>query len=904
MNRKTIVFLAYFTFICFASTLAQDNNYGVDEANTKFNLKEGVLGGDTLYDYLLLKDHIDVSGVPLGGIGVGNINLSPGGQFTRIGINNIHMPIKRSESSFFAIWSRQAGRTEAVRLVRDTNIRHGLRGVNHTQYTGLFPTVELSYRENGLAAEPVIRAYSGLVPHNIKDSSLPVVWFEIDLVSEQSGEVSLAFSWEDFIGLYRDPKNLNGFDFGQLLEGNRSQLSNGESWPLREKAATKVRDFQLANWKGIVQYATDSLTPRKMTFQNYVNQVVIAVEQNKDTEITCLPAFDKRDTTDIWKNFAINGTFGQSVTKDACLSPQSADGKASVIAAKTFLEAGKKKTLRFMLVWWAPEMHIDKAKAPKGSYWPYGADYNKYYHNYFGNMNALISYAVANRERIRKQTTEWHQPVMASSLPDWYKFKLINSGYVIYTNIVLNKKGDVMSNEGAMGGFGGTMDQRISSHPFYQKFFTDLDRSEMNIFADSMEPEGNILHFIGHYYVGIGTVGGRVPTEKGHMIDNSSGWIIQLTKDFEQTGDIGYLRSHITKVKQSIAFLHSCMPRGSRIPIGQTTYDDFSHPPLYSYYAGVWLTTLKAYEAIGEAINDKEIADYARRQFELSQREVIDKLWNGRYFAYGCEPDGSKRIDCILFTGQLAGQFLSRYCGWGDIYPLDMVKASLISQFKISLSQTPDYYANKVWDINLNRGIDNPGSQCWPFYLESYTALTGMQAGFYSDAMDIMKHIQLVHLRNGWTWTQNLWNPSDITYMTAPVTWFSTDVLAGAGINLPRRELRLAPIVQGNKKVVLPLYYPCFWGTLTADPATKELKLSITKTFGDNHVMLEKIISEHVGLPTTERKITNIPPFIVQEGKVLDLSHYWNEIVNCQLEAPVLPEASKHNFRYAKKQYH
>lgn len=46
--------------------------------------------------------------------------------------------------------------------------------------------------------------------------------------------------------------------------------------------------------------------------------------------------------------------------------------------------------------------------------------------------------------------------------------------------------------------------------------------------------------------------------------------------------------------------------------------------------------------------------------------------------------------------------------------------------------------------------------------------------------MDILKHIQLVHLRQGWTWTQNLWNPSDITYMTAPVTRFSPDVLAGA----------------------------------------------------------------------------------------------------------------------------
>lgn len=625
MNRKLITLLAFCALSCSVITQAQ-NNYGVEEANTKFRLKDGVLGGDTDYNYLSLENHVDVSGVPLGGIGVGNINFSPSGQFTRIGINNIHMPIKRSDASFFSLWSKQGEVTKAVRLVRDDEPKYGMKGVENTQYTGLFPTAELNFSNNNLPVTPVIRAWSGLVPHNLKDSSLPVTWFEIDLVSEEDTEVSLAFSWEDFIGLYSDPVSLRGMDFGQLLDGNRSELSNGERWPLREKAETNVKEYQTAGWKGFMQYAVDSLQPRKMTFQNYVNQVFVAVEQGKDLNVTWLPAYDKASGGNVWQSFIKEGAFAQPQPGDELLSPAGQQAKASVLAVKTKLQGGKKKTLRLMLAWWAPEMHIDKANAPKGSYWPSGSDYNKYYHNYFNQINSLLSYAITNRERIKTQTVEWHKPIMESTLPDWYKFKLINCGYVIYTNIILNKKGDVMSNEGAMGGFGGTMDQRISSHPFYQKFFTQLDRSEMNIFADSMDPEGYILHFIGHYYVGMGTVGGRVPTEKGHMVDNSSGWIIQLIKDYEQTGDIEYLKAHVEGVKQVMNFLRSCMPRGSQIPIGATTYDDFSHPPLYSYYAGVWLTTLKAYEAIGQAIGDEAIVEYARKQFDVSQKEAIQKL--------------------------------------------------------------------------------------------------------------------------------------------------------------------------------------------------------------------------------------------------------------------------------------
>ncbi|MCD8080527.1 MAG: non-lysosomal glucosylceramidase, partial [Bacteroides sp.] len=650
MSRKNIVWLLFCMLTCFVFRAhAQHNNYGVEEANTKFSLKEGVLGGDTGYDYLSLKDHEDTSGVPLGGIGVGNINLSPSGQFTRIGINNIHMPIKRSDASFFSLWSHQHGKKSAVRLVRDESLQLGMKGVEHTQYTGLFPTAELHYENNGLPVTPVIRAWSGLVPHNLKDSSLPVVWFEIDLESREDTEVSLAFSWEDFIGLYTDPQTLEGLDFGQLLTGNRSELSNGERWPLWEKAETRIRPCDLPGWKGLVQYATDSLRPRKMTFQNYVDQVWIAVEQDKDQEITYLPAYDPASGEKAWKDFIDRGRF-DTASAETLLSPSAGASGASALAVKTRLQAGKKKTIRLMLAWWAPEIHIDKTTAPRGSYWPYGADYNKYYHNFFRDMPALVSYAQANRARILRQTTEWHLPILESTLPDWYKFKLINCGYVIYTNIVHNKKGDVMSNEGAMGGFGGTMDQRISSHPFYQKFFTGLDRSEMDIFADSMDPDGYILHFIGHYYVGMGTVGGRVPTEKGYTLDNSSGWIIQLAKDYEQTGDLDYLRKHIVGVKQALNFLRSCMPEGSQIPVGATTYDDFPHPPLYSYYAGVWLTTLKACEAIAEALDDHSLMEYARRQFDISREEVLRKLWNGRFFAYGCEPDGSKRLDSVLCT--------------------------------------------------------------------------------------------------------------------------------------------------------------------------------------------------------------------------------------------------------------
>lgn len=894
MKNRILLVLCLLSFSLLVG--AQEDNYGAGAANVRFIPSQGLLGGRIDFDYLRLKNHPGNSGVPLGGIGVGNVEFAPDGRFARIGINNIHLPIRKSTASFFSLWYKGQKSSEAVRLVHDSLSQYGLSGVQEIYYTGLFPRVEMDFGNSIPGVNATIRAFSPLIPHDVKNSSLPIAFFDVDLISQEGGEVSVAFSWEDFIGRgIKEPKDIKGMD-GQLFGQDRNSLCNGEAWPERPLEQTYSEPWAYGNMFGVRQFAAGPLKPKRANFQNYVSEVAVLAEVDNSVEVSVLPSFGIEGNDDAWEQFKQTGNFENISQKVTLLSIPGQQIGGSAVALKTRLKANEKKTVRFMLVWFYPEMTIDRGKDPLEYYWVGGSDYGRYFHNYFNRIDQLVNYGYENRENFRKKTAEWQLPVLNSTMPDWYKFKLINSGYVIYTNMILNKKGDVTVNEGGMGGLAGTMDQRISSHPFYQKFFTQLDRSEMMIFADAQQSKGNITHFIGHYYFGMGTVGGRIPTEDGWMIDNTGGWIIQLVKDYEQTGDFHYLNRYAGRVYNGMSFLKSLMPEGLHIPIGGTTYDDFTHPPVYSYGASIYLATLKAAQIVAHAMKDTVRENEYKEQFDKTQKDMIRLLWNGRFFSYGCELDGSGRKDNLLFTGQLGGQFVSRYCGWGDVIPMEMTKASLVSQFKISLSKTPDYYANKVWDITLNRGIDNRGSQCWPFYLESYTGYTAWQAGYCQDALDIMKHIQLVHLRQGWTWCQNLWNPAELSYMTAPVVWFSTDVLAGAGLNVPRQELRLAPVVEGKEKVLLPLYYPTFWATLSLDPTRKKASLEITKTFGDNEVVLSKIVSIPNGVAAEHKREIVIPTFIVEKGKVLDLSPYWNQIVQQKTEKLILPHADEVDF--------
>ena len=168
--------------------------------------------------------------------------------------------------------------------------------------------------------------------------------------------------------------------------------------------------------------------------------------------------------------------------------------------------------------------------------------------------------------------------------------------------------------------------------------------------------------------------------------------------------------------------------------------------------------------------------------------------------------------------------------------------------------------------------------------------MAAIQAGYVEDGLNIMRHIQLVNLRNGWTWTQNLWQPGELTYMTAPVTWFITDVLAGSSLTLPDDNIALAPVLlPGQDRAVLPVCFPRFWGVVTADRSTHKLTFTVTKVFDETSITLRSVASEPVGVASSPLHSFAIPPFKVRPGRVLDLSSHWPELIAGECQSPVLP---------------
>ena len=144
-------------------------------------------------------------------------------------------------------------------------------------------------------------------------------------------------------------------------------------------------------------------------------------------------------------------------------------------------------------------------------------------------------------------------------------------------------------------------------------------------------------------------------------------------------------------------------------------------------------------------------------------------------------------------------------------------------------------------------------------------------------------------MRKGFTWSQNLWNPAELTYMTAPVTWFSPDVLSNASLDLAEGRITLGPILlPGQKRTVIPLLFPRFWASLEYAPAQKRVLLHILKTFDTRPIVLKKLIVEPIGTPASQARTFSISPVTVTAGHTIDLSSYLPAFARTEIQDAIL----------------
>ncbi len=184
-----------------------------------------------------------------------------------------------------------------------------------------------------------------------------------------------------------------------------------------------------------------------------------------------------------------------------------------------------------------------------------------------------------------------------------------------------------------------------------------------------------------------------------------------------------------------------------------------------TYVASMYPMVMASSSLLARAIGNISLAEDCEARANVSGHDFVSALYNGKFFSYGSQLDGTGRADDIMFSGMLAGQMLSRHAGWGDLpgVPWHAVVSSMHQQLATHVACSYNFYPPKVYNLSTMSSALDPGNHneasTWPFYLESYTAAAAIQAGFLEDGLDLIRHIGLLNLRLGLGWAQNLWNP-------------------------------------------------------------------------------------------------------------------------------------------------
>jgi len=134
------------------------------------------------------------SGVPLGGLGAGKLELTPDGLLNNFTFqNNWSNPLSGSTDYPGVLGFHFGVRSGKKAALLQTAPIVGLPHVRHIRYEGIFPRAKLKFEEPALGLQVVLEAFSPWLPGDVKNSSLPACIFKITLTNRKKIPVDAGF---------------------------------------------------------------------------------------------------------------------------------------------------------------------------------------------------------------------------------------------------------------------------------------------------------------------------------------------------------------------------------------------------------------------------------------------------------------------------------------------------------------------------------------------------------------------------------------------------------------------------------------------------------------------------------------------------------------------------------------
>lgn len=838
------------------------------------------------------------SGIPLGGLGTGSVEIMETGRFRDWEIFNNYQwsgnraeaaPEMWSEDSFFAIRVKQSDGPPRVRLLyleddpinslspkKDNAFIYNfpfLKNVEGIRYSGQFPFARLQYEDASLPVEVELEAFSPFIPHNAKDSGLPLAFFTFTVRNNTASEceTSLMFSLRNCTGYDRESLHLK-HDVVRA-QGSRTVLMGAEDLDpeARTHGSTAVSvigtDDELCHmtaWTG-----GRGGTEGKMQAWDLAADEEVAQRETTGFSQVFFPYRDEG---------VLPGDGDSWSRKIKKLHPEPDPGTLQspihrvgwvwngAVGRKVRIGAGEEQRFVFIMSWYYPNHYHYKYQDERLGHM---------YENWFSGAGDVARYGAENMDRLHRESRAFADETYESSLPHYVPASLNAQLTTLAKSVFWTKDGDMALWEGqaccqALSG-GRTPWSTWALLALFPDVYNNMVRPIVeSSLGETPEETGHLLVDLrrkrrNERNAQRGSksdrlLAGRFGTlgyTKDDVAQDTSpreGGPKQVLLESQWSGDRSLLVDLWPTLKESMDKAIDSDENDDGLPSGLSglTYDHWFVPATNCYRCSMWLADLRAAVRIARIVGDEETASRYGSVLEKGMDRFEKLFWNGDYYRFCYDPK-IDRFDEGCMADQVSGQLFCRLLGMPSVHDEDRVLTALRAV----------HTHNLVEEEGLLNGSDPKGREDWRYFAagspdgynearggqwptpwtgtEYYVAAVMAAEGLWTEALDVIKNVYDRHVRAGMVYNHIECGEH---YFRALAVWAILPAVQGLLYDPADGLLGFTP-KNGSDELDSMFVLPGLWGRLSLKTDASAQISTVAVKSGE--VSVEKMVVKHPG---------------------------------------------------------
>ncbi len=779
------------------------------------------------------------SGIALGGIGSGSVELLPDGEFHYWLIANqprlteicFEKKVDDGEGSAGALsfWVRES-KENTKPIVRKLGMKTDAddftyrmfawnKPVEKIEFDGRFPVCDLNYVDSSLSCKLNLKAVSPFVPHNSDVSATPGFYmdFTVENPTDSNLTISLLGALEpnfannkegnknsihrvgDGVGVHIEPnKETKSPSCGNLCfsvngDGEKSYITADYYRFMKEYVGNSSFGVTQESFlfgfreKGNLPNSEAGSKPRTIP-------VNFGLLSDAKLDSLCSEYSKYPFAASLLSRIRYCNPDFLSSRKDkiaflgCCCRQMYRMGKefgSCALCSEVTLKPGERKSIRFILTWYFPN-HLNKK----------GEKLGHYYENIYDSSLDANRFLSDNYEEVCKAAVNFADLLYSTDLPQFYSDSWSSNLSPFVKSSVYLKNGNFGLWEGL--GYCGLHTTDITYHASFSlmSLFPDLQKKQMKMGAEYQRKDGRVHHLFKP---------DMKHTDKSFdRVDMNMQFVLMVLRDYLFTGDREYLVSLWNNVRRAMDSIEKLDTDGDGLPDYDTkrnTYDSWNFSGTPAYISVLWLAALKAAAVIADRVGEKSCSDRWYSILERGKKSLEEKLWNGEYYNLW---RNSNETDESLMSDQLDGEWFLRMIGLPGNISDERVRSVVDFIFRTNFDNEQGLVnatvpENRKTTIHTYKNCQ--AGAVWTGIGYAFSALA-LSVGLNEISDTIVNSIYNNQLRLGHFWDH--WECGH--HYTRPMSsWSTLLAVSGLAVDYENKKLNFSPI---NKNITFPLCLP------------------------------------------------------------------------------------------------